>query len=286
MDGLGYSRRPRFFLALAELALCSSLLIACSAPTNYSGSAGDYFKKEFDNSVFPNLTSDITKPPNPPEYGAPSGDLSPPSELCYQIGIQGRCLSKSIVLSRLRTARYIFNSISEMFVGEEYDVSLVIDPSGRLDAERELRPNQGQIEEGITKVSLTMEAELSGATFDVQPKGRVKKELSVLGPTRWDWGVRPTAAGKRPLQLTLYVILKDSDGKKIGEDHPVAERRTIIVNVTWAEWASNAAKLIDPIHALLASLAASAAGFLGWLGLRKRGRRPRTSRPGNGKKSH
>lgn len=197
-------------------------------------------------------------------------DDKPDKEFCYKYGLEGNCVDKSKMLKKLTSERYLFNSIEEMFVGENYDFSLIIDPSGDLDTDRAFKGAQGQIREGTTKVALKMEAELTGPTFEIEPQGRTERELSVLSPTRWDWTVKPLAAGERPLQLSLYVVLMGPDGKKIGEDNPLVERRTILVDVTWIDWVADRAKQIEPIHALLVALATSAVGVLGWLGIRRK----------------
>lgn len=223
----------------------------------------DGHKIDFDVTFFPYTTSQL-------QDDVWDYDGIGESTLCYEYGIAGRCFNKMAILSRLNTAHYAFNLYSNMFVGEYYNVSLVIDPSSEENPAGHFDSEGGQIEEGVTKIALRMEAELSGTTFDIEPKGRVERELSFLNPTRWNWKVRPTAEGERALQLSLYVVLQDSLGKKIAEDNPLVERRTILVEVKWIDWASDLAKKLNPIHALLAALAASAAGVLTWLGFHRK----------------
>jgi hypothetical protein len=198
-----------------------------------------------------------------------SEEGAPPTS-CLDLGVVGACIDKDTVLAGLKTAPYAFNAIEQMQVGHHYGMSLVIDPSRSADLKNALASSQGRFVEGTTKIALRMEAELSGATFTIEPKGRVERELSKLNPTRWDWDVIPTSAGNWPLQLSMYVILLGADGKKISEDNPLVERRTIAVSVTWTDRVTNFVKTVQPIWAFAAAVIAGVVGAITWLAAGKR----------------
>ena len=256
------------------------ILCACEAPAPEGGASAPpesgqqasiedtYETLPFDEFFDESFIEEFESSGEKAVYSGESGNEA--KEFCYTYRVKENCVDKKDMLDKLDSERYLFNIVDKMLVGEDYNFSLIIDPSGRLDANRAFRGEPGQIGEGITKVSLKMEAELTGPTFEIQPQGRIERELSVLSPTRWDWSVKPLAAGKRPLQFSLYVALLGPDGNKIAEDNPLVERRTIFVDITWIDWAAELAKKINPIYALLAALATSAAGVLAWIATRKK----------------
>lgn len=188
---------------------------------------------------------------------------------CLSEGRIGGCIDKRKILDGLGEREYRFKHPATMFVGDAVQVALVIDTSGTADFGKEFGPLPGQVASGRTKVSMKMEAELSGAAFDIEPKGRIEHELLLSNPTRWDWKVTPRLEGEWPLQLSLYVILTDDTGGKISEDKPLAEQRTIRIDVHTLDRIGMWVAKIDPILALIVTAATALAGLLAWFGWRK-----------------
>lgn len=202
-------------------------------------------------------------------YTFENASTSPKADanFCYQVGSGDGCKNKSRLIEGLRTARYYYNFPPRMTVGEEYDFGLVIDPHNQVDSAGDVGP--GEVRQGDTRISLTMEADLAGSTFKIEPEGRQQRELSLLAPTRWSWNIKPLLGGEHPLQLSLYVMLLDGDGNKVAEDTSLAERRTVVVDVAWIDQATAFVKKAEPIHGFLVSVAGSISVLLGWLGWRR-----------------
>ena len=118
-----------------------------------------------------------------------------------------------------------------MMVNKSEIVSLILDSTGNTDFAKELSNQSGSVEQGTTKISMEMEAELyGGSAFKILPERRQRRELSTLNPTRWNWDLTPLREGHHMLELTLYVILTN-DGEKLSEDKAIAERRFVMVSV-------------------------------------------------------
>jgi len=187
---------------------------------------------------------------------------------CSAAGPPASCIDKKKILDGLEERAYRFKHPETMFLGDPRPVALVIDTAGKADFEKELGGQPGKEVSGRTKVSLKMEAELSGGAFDIEPKGRIESDLLLLNPARWDWTVTAKHEGKWPLQLSLYVILTDSENNKIGEDKPLAERRTIQIDVYWLDRATMWVAKIDPILTVIIAAVTAIAGLLAWFGWR------------------
>lgn len=146
----------------------------------------------------------------------------------------------------LRSGRLLYNPVDEMNRGEPVTIvlKLALGSQSTLSLPEAL---PGQRVEKSTVVTPEMSAELTGsAGLAVEPGGIIKKGISALAPTVWQWKVTPNKGGEEVLRLSTYIHL-DSDEPLTFKSY----EDVIFVNVsTWQKTQDLIAE-IDPVWGLL-----------------------------------
>ena len=139
--------------------------------------------------------------------------------------------------------KLIYNRIIEMWRGQDETVQLKIStPNGPAPVlSGALR---GTPVSALVPLTGVMSAEpVGGAGIKVRPTGPIKKRISDLNPTTWQWTVTPLAEGAfRLLSLIVYVHMQDGSQftLKTYED-------TIVVRVTATERLNDIVSDISPL---------------------------------------
>ena len=169
----------------------------------------------------------------------------------------------------LSSRQYAFNAPDQVMISEPQQIALVIDSTGSTDFLEELEGLPGAVRKGETLVSVTMEAELVGPAFKIEPNGRQRKTLSRLNPTRWDWKVTPEQEGSHQLEVSLYVIAPEGESV-LGEEKALAERRLISVEVSTFSRITAALDQWTTLFSSITAFISALAGLLVWFGFKKR----------------
>jgi archaellum component FlaC len=140
------------------------------------------------------------------------------------------------MIERLRYANIAFNTPETMMVDESRQVVLLMS-TGLLGAalEENIRlilhdaTKAGRIDTDSVKISLTMEAHLSGKGFTITPLTPIEQIVLHQGFTRWEWTVHAIEPGTKILFLTLNALVSNN-----GETtrHTIQTyRKEVVVNV-------------------------------------------------------
>lgn len=199
-----------------------------------------------------------TRVPEPVVYQLPD---------CAALGVLGDCVDKEAMLATLKTASYRVNRGGPIKLGEPQTVSLVVNTSDSADFDEEQSGLPGERSSGTTSISMQMEAELVGSAFMIEPQGRQRREISMLNPTRWEWGITPERGGVQRLEVAVYVILT-KNGEKIGEDKPVSAVQGVEVTVSPLDAIIAFARKTDPLRASIFAFVAGLAGVMAWFGIK------------------
>ena len=180
---------------------------------------------------------------------------------CKEIGEIGGCSNLEDVINSLKEADLKYNHPDSMYLGRKTQISLILETTGE-DQSSELKGLNGQIKEGKSKVSRIMQAELSGASFKIEPSGPQKKTITSLAPVKWTWFVTPLEDGQQKrLNLELAAILREAT-----RDLPPVTIRTfkteINVDVKWWDLALHKIKSLDPIYQLATAIGGIASALL------------------------
>ena len=133
------------------------------------------------------------------------------------------------LIAGLRVANVAFNAPTTMRLDRPMVIQLLL--SGKQPI-RELKQKLtafGEREGGQIRASDSMEADLTGAGFDIVPVTPTVQLVSHEEMTEWKWEVTPTETGERRLHLALSALIDLGNSEK-----PYTVRtfeRTLVVNV-------------------------------------------------------
>ena len=100
-----------------------------------------------------------------------------------------------------------FNTPQQMTVGEQQVIQLLLDPSRTPHVLAQKITEPGRTETAVVRISKTVEAKLSGATFDIHPITPEAQPVSGRDPTEWRWEVTAREAGAHRLFLTINAVV-------------------------------------------------------------------------------
>jgi hypothetical protein len=169
------------------------------------------------------------------------------------------CQDLHAVLGRLLERPLEYNRPDQMLLGRKTEITLVLrtDWTGKdmpAEVSEEFKNLPGEVQQGITKVTQVMSAELTGRDFDISPSARQERTVVPPEPVSWNWQVAPTETGEsKPLKLRLYAHLQGPTGTM----PPILVKTldaTINVDVTTWDWVVNQARTLEPIYAVGAGL--------------------------------
>ncbi|WP_088347466.1 hypothetical protein [Rhodomicrobium sp. R_RK_3] len=216
-------------------------------------------------------------PPPPPVAMAPAPDGATPApetkaaapggsvtgtlgeEECRALGVLSNCPDLNLALDRLLEKPLEFNRPDTMLLGRKTEIALVLrtDWQGKdLPAEvsEELKGLPGAVQQGISKITRVMSAELTGRDFDITPSARQERTVVPPQPVSWNWQVSPTETGTdKTLKLRLYAHLQGPDGTM----PPLLVKTldaSIKVDVTTWDWLVIQARTLEPVYAIGAAL--------------------------------
>jgi hypothetical protein len=169
------------------------------------------------------------------------------------------CADLNTVLAKLLERPLEYNKPQSMYLGRRSEIGLVLrtDWEGKdlpPDVSAEMKALPGDVQQGITKVTRVMSAELSGRDFDVSPSGRQERTVVPPNPVSWNWQVTPKERGeKRPLKLQLYAHIEGPSGAM----PPILVKTldaTIDVDVRTWDWVVAQVRDLEPIYAVIAAI--------------------------------
>ncbi len=180
---------------------------------------------------------------------------------CETIGEIGGCSNLEDIIKKLKEANLKYNHPTSMYLGRKTQVSLILETTGE-DQSKELSKLQGSIKSGKSKISRFMQAELSGASFQIEPSGPQRKTITSLEPVKWTWYVTPLEDGnQKRLNLELAAILREAT-----RDLPPVTIKTfkteIHVDVGFLDLAIHRIKSLDPVYKLATAVGGIASALL------------------------
>ncbi len=106
-----------------------------------------------------------------------------------------------------------FNTPAEMFRGRAHVIQLLLDPT-EIDPEVLERSivEPGGVESATIRISDTVEAKLTGATFDIRAVTPEVQAISGEEATEWRWEIIPREPGTHRLFLTINALIPSDDG--------------------------------------------------------------------------
>lgn len=171
--------------------------------------------------------------------------------------------STSDALSSLRTVPVAHETPSSAVFGRAFTVTLSLDATGD-DSATDSLPGTGNIVEGEAQVSQTVQALVSGESFEVEAITPVTQRVSPLTENVWRWKVTPRAIGDQELMIEMFALLDD-------EALPLrAFRDTVKVDVSRIGQAVAIAQSISPITVVAGGIGSMLAGLFGFVGFFRR----------------
>ncbi len=171
--------------------------------------------------------------------------------------------STSDALSSLRTVPVAHETPSSAVFGRAFTVTLSLDATGD-DSATDSLPGTGNIVEGEAQVSQTVQALVSGESFEVEAITPITQRVSPLTENVWRWTVTPRAVGDQELVIEMFALLDD-------EALPLrAFRDTVQVDVSRIGQAVAIAKSISPITVVAGGIGSMLAGLFGFVGFFRR----------------
>ena len=137
------------------------------------------------------------------------------------------------VLEDLELVNVAFNAPRTMHLNDPVVIQLLLSGGQTIEQLQEELTALGEQEGDEIRASDAMEAQLTGAGFDIAPVTPAVQLVSNEAVTEWKWEVEPTKTGQRRLHLTLSALI-DLDGKDRTYTVRTFER-TLDVNVTFGE---------------------------------------------------
>jgi hypothetical protein len=169
------------------------------------------------------------------------------------------CPDLNNVLAKLLEKPLEYNHPGVMYQYRKTEIGLVLrtDWEGKdlpPEVSEEMKNLPGEVQQGLTKVTRVMSAELSGRDFDIAPTGRQERTVIIPQPVTWNWQVQPKESGpSKPLKLQLYAHIEGQNGtmppiliKTLDADINVDVR-------TW-DWILAQVRNLEPIYAVIAAL--------------------------------
>lgn len=131
-----------------------------------------------------------------------------------------------------------YNAPDSMLLGETQEVYLLLSPTASVadlqkGLESRIQGNQ-PLEGAQIKIAERMQASLTGAGFEVSPRGPQTQLVSQSEPTEWRWNVTPKQTGALQLQLDVYALLIPKDGTPLPRKIRTFSR-PINVKVTFSQ---------------------------------------------------
>lgn len=171
--------------------------------------------------------------------------------------------STSDALSSLRTVPVAHETPKSAVFGQAFTVTLSLDATGD-DTATDSLPGTGNIVEGEARVSQTVQALVSGESFEVEAITPATQRVSPLTENVWRWKVTPRAVGNQELMIEMFALLDD-------EALPLrAFRDTVQVEVSRIGQAVAIAKSISPITVVAGGIGSMLAGLFGFVGFFRR----------------
>ncbi len=101
-----------------------------------------------------------------------------------------------------------FNTPPQMNLGDTATIDLLLSPKETVTALKQQLQQTGGLSTDRVAVSDRMGAKLSGTNFWITAASDPIQAVSDVSPTKWEWQVKPKAAGRaQPLDLTISVYL-------------------------------------------------------------------------------
>ncbi|MGK9170919.1 hypothetical protein KXR53_31775 [Inquilinus limosus] len=188
-----------------------------------------------------------------------------------QVCLDGLCSAKVVSARHVRSLKelvggldkgdFIYNRVREMWRDQPTTVFFrLAAPTG--EAPTLPKAAQGETATGSVPVTPEMSVELSGSEgLVVEPKELVKKKISDLSATTWQWKVTPILEGPNQL-LTLSVFVHIDDGApytlKTYEDN-------ITVNVGAWQSVKDVISNVNPVWTFVVAAVPAISGIAIWL---------------------
>jgi hypothetical protein len=137
------------------------------------------------------------------------------------------------LLEDLDLVNVAFNAPRTMHLNDPVVIQLLLSGGQTIEQLQEELTALGEQEGEQIRASDAMEAQLTGAGFDIAPVTPAVQLVSKEAVTEWKWEVEPTKTGERRLHLTLSALI-DLDGRDRTYTVRTFER-TLDVNVTFGE---------------------------------------------------
>jgi hypothetical protein len=169
------------------------------------------------------------------------------------------CPDLNSVLARLLEKPLEYNRPSVMYQYRKTEIGLVLrtDWQGKdmpPEVSEEMKNLPGEVQQGLTKVTRVMSAELTGRDFEIAPSGRQERTVVIPQPVTWNWQVTPNASGAdKTLKLQLYAHIEGPNGTM----PPILIKTldaTIDVDVRTWDWILAQVRDLEPIYAVIAAL--------------------------------
>jgi hypothetical protein len=190
---------------------------------------------------------------------APGGIAQLGEEECRALGVLTACPDLNTVLARLLERPLEYNRPTVLYQYRKSEIGLVLrtDWQGKdlpPEVSEQMRNMPGEVQQGITKITRVMSAELSGRDFEIAPTGRQERTVVIPQPVTWTWQVQPTASGPdKPLKLQLYAHIEGPNGTM----PPILIKTldaTINVDVRTWDWVLAQVRELEPLYAVVAAL--------------------------------
>jgi len=167
------------------------------------------------------------------------------------------------LLASLRTVPVAHETPKDAVFGRPFTVTLSLDATGDDNALESL-PGTGNIVEGEAQISDTVQAFVSGQSFDVEAITPATQRISPLTENVWRWKVTPTAVGSQDLTIELFAMMG-------AEALPLRTYRdSVEVEVSRIGQAIAVARSISPITVVAGGIGSLLAGLFGFVGFFRR----------------
>jgi hypothetical protein len=175
----------------------------------------------------------------------------------------GVASANSELMSSLRTVPIAHETPSSAQFGRAFTVTLALDATGD-DSATDSLPGTGNVVEGEAKISSSVQALVSGESFDVEAVTPETQLISPLTENVWRWRVTPTAVGDQELVIELFALVED-------QALPLRTfRDRVEVKVSRVGQAIAIARSVSPITVVAGGIGSLLAGLFGFVGFFRR----------------
>jgi len=175
----------------------------------------------------------------------------------------GIASSNSAFMNSLRSVPIAHETPSTAQFGRAFTVTLALDATGDSTATDSL-PGDGNIVEGEARISSSVQALVSGDSFEVESITPDTQMISPLQENVWRWKVTPTEVGPQELVIELYALM----------DNQALPLRTfrdkVEVEVSRIGQAVALARSVSPITVVAGGIGSLLAGLFGFVGFFRR----------------